>query len=118
MLTVLHADCVMAAAPSAAVLSAAQAMPAQPTSTASAQAHKARSEQEMVLVSPAFVYKGAFTLHASHPAKFKSGFFKFSFLFGLGQPTDITETEGLERLGDETFQFQFVGEGGSHSGQY
>lgn len=102
----------------------AQAMSVKPASTAAPQYNREGSEQEMVPVGPFFLYRGTFTVHASHPLKFTSGFHQFSYAAGYHShdhgemPTLIKDAAGLDRLGDKVHKFTFVAEGAKHSVGY
>lgn len=71
------------------------------------------SDPEPVIAGSVVVYTGPFTVHShSHPLKYQRGYFQFSVFSGEGPTTD--DVEGLPRLGDETYKFEFINERSSH----
>jgi hypothetical protein len=77
------------------------------------------TEQEIMMVPVrSFLYRGTFTVHASHELKYTSGSHQFSIAAGKEEPTPINEAAAYERLGNQIHKFDFVAEGAKHPAGY
>lgn len=90
-------------------------MPAKPAAKAAAQSYKGEGEEEMVQVGSWYLLSGTFTVHASHPLKFTTGFHQVSYPAHAHEvPTRFQDAVGLERLGDSIHKLTFVADGVEH----
>lgn len=83
--------------------------------TASLQNYVSEKAPSKVATGPIELMIGGFTVHATHPLKYKSGTHQYTTFFEITEEdSNLPSLEGLPKFGDRVHKFDFIGDAKPH----